>query len=174
LKLARSPYLYEGARAVTGRRFDEPAQKRTFDMKTLFTSTLLMISMAGTALSQSVQTDVGIVKMNEASLLVREMIGKPVYNFRGRPNTDAPMPLAGAQRFEKIATISDVMINADGTVEAIVMSVGGFWGLADREVTAAMDGLTVVTDVRGDRYFVIFTDDKTLDDARRFNKFDVE
>ena len=143
-------------------------------MKTLLTSTALMVSLAVPALAQSVQTAVGTVKMSEASLLVREMIGAPVYNFRGRPNTDVPMPLAGANRFERIATIKDVMINADGTVEAIVMSVGGFWGLADREVTAAMDGLSVVTDVRGDKYFVIYTYQDTLDDAPRFNKFDIE
>lgn len=143
-------------------------------MKTLLCSTALMIGLTGAGLAQSVQTEVGIVKMSEASLLVGDMIGEPVYNFRGRPNTDAPMPLDGAKRFEKIARIKDVMINTDGSVEAIIMSVGGFWGLADREVSAGIDGLTVVTDVRGDKYFVIFTNEETLDDARRFNKFDVE
>jgi len=143
-------------------------------MKILLSLTALMIALTGAAHAQSEQTEVGIVKMSEASLLVREMIGEPVYNFRGRPNTDAPMALDGAERFERIAHIKDVMINADGTVEAIVMSVGGFWGLADREVTAAMDGLTVVTDVRGDRYFVIYTYEDVLDDAPRFNKFDVK
>lgn len=143
-------------------------------MKPVFGAAVMMIALAGGATAQSVQTEVGIVKMSEASLLVRDMIGEPVYNFRGRPNTDAPMPLAGAKRFDKIATIKDVMINTDGTVEAIIMSVGGFWGLADREVSAGIDGLTVVTDVRGDKYFVIFTDEETLGSARRFNKFDIE
>jgi len=143
-------------------------------MKTLLASTALFITLAGACVAQSTQTEVGVVKMSEASLLVRDMIGEPVYNFRGRPNTDAPMPLAGANRFEKIARIKDVMISADGTVEAIVMSVGGFWGLADREVTAAMDGLSVVTDVRGDKYFVIYTYEDELGDAPRFNKFDIE
>lgn len=143
-------------------------------MKTLLTSAALIFAFAAAAPAQVAQTEVGIVKMSEASLLVRDMIGEPVYNFRGRPNTDTPMQLSGAKRFERVASIKDVMINSDGTVEAIVMSVGGFWGLADREVTAGMDGLSVVTDVRGDKYFVIYTYEETLDDARRFNKFDVE
>jgi hypothetical protein len=143
-------------------------------MKMLLTASVVLIGMGGASVAQTQQTVVGQTKMSEASLLVRDIIGEPVYNFRGRPNTDAPMPLAGAERFERVATIKDVIINADGTVEAIVMSVGGFWGLADREVTAAMDGLTVVTDVRGDKYFVIYTYDEVLGDAPRFNKFDVE
>lgn len=143
-------------------------------MKTVFCATALMIACAGGGMAQSVQTEVGTVKMSETSLLVRDMIGQPIYNFRGRPNTDAPMPLDGAKRFEKIATVKDVMLNIDGTVEALIMSVGGFWGLADREVSAGIEGLTVVTDVRGDRYFVIFTDDDTLSAAPRFNKFDIE
>jgi hypothetical protein len=143
-------------------------------MKILLTSTAVCIALAATAGAQTQQTEVGTVKMSEASLLVRDMIGEPIYNFRGRPNTDSPMPLEGANRFDRIARIKDVMINADGTVEAIVMSVGGFWGLADREVTAGMDGITVVTDVRGDKYFVIYTYEDELNDAPRFNKFDVE
>lgn len=143
-------------------------------MKTLLTSTALIIGLAGASLAQSQETEVGVVKMSEASLLVREMLGEPVYNFRGRPNTDDLMPLSGLERFEKVARIKDVMINADGTVEALVLSVGGFWGLADREVSAAMDGVSVVTDVRGDKYFVIYAYEETLDDARRFNKSDIE
>ncbi len=143
-------------------------------MKTLLAAAGLTLLMASGASAQTQETAVGVTKMSEASLLVRDMIGAPVYNFRGRPNTEERMPLSGAERFEKIAHIKDVMINIDGTVEAIVMSVGGFWGLADKEVTAAMDGLSVVTDVRGDRYFVIYTYEETLDDARRFNKFDIE
>jgi|GEM_PF-2891025 hypothetical protein len=143
-------------------------------MKILLSATAVMIALAGAAGAQSQQTEVGRIKMSEASFLVRDLIGEPIYNFRGRPNTDAPMPLDGANRFERVASIKDVMINTDGTVEAIVMSVGGFWGLADREVTAAMDGITVVTDVRGDKYFVIYTYDEALDSAPRFNKFDID
>lgn len=143
-------------------------------MRTVFCATALMIAFAGGGMAQSVQTEVGTVKMSETSLLVRDLIGQPIYNFRGRPNTDAPMPLDGAKRFKKIATVKDVMLNIDGTVEALIMSMGGFWGLADREVSAGIEGLTVVTDVRGDRYFVIFTDDETLRTAPRFNKFDIE
>jgi hypothetical protein len=143
-------------------------------MKTLLTSTALMIALSGAALAQSEQSPVGVTKMNEGSLLVGDMIGEPILSFRGRPNTDSPMPLSRLNRFEKVAHITDVMINADGTVEALVMSVGGFWGLADREVTVAMDGVTVVTDVRGDKHFVIYTYEDTLADAPRFDQFDIE
>lgn len=142
-------------------------------MTRLLTTTALLFAFAGPGLAQSVQTEVGTSKMGEDSILIGDMIGAPVYNFRGKPVNDRPMPLDGAKRFEEIATVKDVIISASGEVEAVVMSVGGFWGLADREVTAAMDGLTVVTDVRGDRYFVIFTDEETLDNAPRFNKFDI-
>ncbi|WP_298860392.1 PRC-barrel domain-containing protein [uncultured Sulfitobacter sp.] len=143
-------------------------------MKTLLITTSLILGLAGASFAQSQETEVGIVKMSESSLLVRDMIGEPVYNFRGRPNTEDRMPLSGLERFERVASIKDVMINTDGTVEALVLSVGGFWGLADREVTAAIDGVSVVTDVRGDKYFVIYAYEETLDNARRFNKFDLE
>jgi hypothetical protein len=143
-------------------------------MKTLLASTVMIIALAGAGAAQVEQTSVGTVKMSQASLLVGDMIGEPVYNFRGRPNTDAPMPLDGLNRFERIARIKDVIINADGMVEGLVLSVGGFWGLADREVSADIEGLSVVTDVRGDKHFVIYTYDDALRRAPRFNKFDIE
>ena len=96
-------------------------------MKTLLTSTALIIGLAGASLAESQETEVGVVKMSEANLLVREMLGEPVYNFRGRHNTDDLMPLSGLERFEKVARIKDVMINTDGTVEALVLSVGVCW-----------------------------------------------
>lgn len=143
-------------------------------MKTLLISTALILGLAGESLAQSQETEVGVVKMSEASLLVGDMIGEHVHNFRGRPNTENSLPLSGLERLERVARIKDVMINTDGTVEALVLSVGGFWGLADREVTAAMEGVSVVTDVRGDKYFVIYAYEESLDVARRFNKFEIE
>lgn len=139
-------------------------------MKRPFVIAALYIFLAGGAAAQSTQTEVGRVEMSEASVLVGDLIGEPVYNFRGRPVADRPMPVSGAKRFKKIATIKDVMINTDGTVEAIVMDVSGFLGLGSRDVTAAMDGITVVTDVRGEKYFVVYTYEDTLNEAPEFNK----
>ena len=47
-------------------------------MKTLLASIALVISNAGTASAQSMQTPVGVVKKSETSLLVSEMIGEPI------------------------------------------------------------------------------------------------
>ena len=54
-------------------------------MKTLLISTALILGLAGASLAQSQETEVGVVKMSEASLLVGDMIGEHVYNFRGGP-----------------------------------------------------------------------------------------
>jgi hypothetical protein len=37
-----------------------------------------------------------------------------------------------------------------------------------------MEGVTVVTDVRGDKHFVIYAYEDELGDAPRFDKFDIE
>lgn len=143
-------------------------------MKMLLAASAVTLCLGGAATAQVAQTDVGTIKMRESSLLVGDMIGAPVYNFRGRPNTEERMPLDGLNRFERIARIKDVIIDSDGTVEGLVLSVGGFWGLADREVTADIEGLSVVTDVRGDKHFVIYTYEEELGQAPRFNKFDID
>ena len=51
---------------------------------------------------------------------------------------------------ETIGNISDMIINLDGTVEGVVIGVGGFLGLGEKAVAIEMSSLTVTTDENGD------------------------
>jgi PRC-barrel domain len=45
---------------------------------------------------------------------------------------------------EKIGTISDLIVDSSGKVQAVVIGVGGFLGLGERDVAVPMDQLQVV------------------------------
>jgi sporulation protein YlmC with PRC-barrel domain len=49
---------------------------------------------------------------------------------------------------EKIGTISDLIVDSSGKVQAVVIGVGGFLGLGERNVAVPMDQIQLVGDPR--------------------------
>lgn len=87
--------------------------------------------------------------------LASNIIGKAVYNGTG---DDA----------ENIGSVSDLVISPDGSVEAIVVGVGGFLGLGQKMVALQYD-LVEWTERDNDRYLVVET---TADALRALQDFD--
>lgn len=58
---------------------------------------------------------------------------------------------------ELIGSISDVVLNPDGTVDAVIVDVGGFLGLGAKPVAVGSDNLTISEDIAGQRYLFIST-----------------
>ncbi len=53
---------------------------------------------------------------------------------------------------ENIGEIGDVIISQDGKVDAIIVDVGGFLGVGEKEVAIGMDNLAFMTDGNGSLY----------------------
>ncbi len=64
---------------------------------------------------------------------------------------------------ELIGSISDVVLNPDGTVDAVIVDVGGFLGLGAKPVAVGSDNLTISEDVAGQRYLFISTTREQLE-----------
>lgn len=71
-----------------------------------------------------------IMLQSENSVLAKNLIGSRVYSA-----TD-----------ETIGDINDLIINLDGTIEGVVIGVGGFLGIGEKNVAVEMAALTVKTD----------------------------
>lgn len=57
-----------------------------------------------------------------------------------------------------IGEIGDVLMSQDGKVDAIVLDVGGFLGVGEKEVAVGMDNLSFMTDKDGNKYlYTTFT-----------------
>ncbi|MFC7368227.1 MULTISPECIES: PRC-barrel domain-containing protein [Vreelandella] len=55
---------------------------------------------------------------------------------------------------EDIGTINDLVIDEDGQIHAVVISVGGFLGMGEKDVAVAWDSLELVKDDDGDDYVI--------------------
>ena len=61
----------------------------------------------------------------------------------------------------KVGEIGDVVLSGDGNVDAVVIDVGGFLGIGEKEVAVGMDNLAFMADKDGKKYlYTDFTKDQ--------------
>lgn len=71
-----------------------------------------------------------IILQSEDTILADDLIGSRVYSDVG----------------ETVGDINDLIIHLDGSVEGLVIGVGGFLGLGEKDVAVEMDSLSLSTD----------------------------
>lgn len=71
-----------------------------------------------------------IVMQGDGTVLASDLIGSSVYSTAD----------------ESIGEINDMILNLDGTIEGVVIGVGGFLGLGEKRVAIEMGQLTLMTD----------------------------
>lgn len=70
---------------------------------------------------------------------------------------------------ENIGEIGDVVLQGD-KVDAVIIDVGGFLGVGEKEVAVGMDNLTFMTDEDGDRYLYTTFTKEQLDAAPAYDE----
>lgn len=91
--------------------------------------------------------------------LVSNMIGKPVMTGE----TD---------QAEEIGDINDVIVARDGNVRAVIVGVGGFLGLGEKDVAVDMDRLSFVTGTDGQFSITSDVSREELEQASSFERPD--
>jgi len=93
-----------------------------------------------------------IVMQDENSILAGDLMGATIYNAAG----------------ETVGEINDAIITLDGTVEGVVIGVGGFLGIGEKSVAVEMAKISVQTDEQGDPQLVLDTTRDALEAAPEF------
>jgi len=86
-------------------------------------------------------------------LLASELLGADLY-VSPTPVTVARVDELPAD-WEKVASIGDLVIDADGRLRGVLVDIGGFLGIGARRVMVAMAALTVVERAGVDGVFVV-------------------
>lgn len=109
-------------------------------MRTLLTTTALAALFSMGAVAQEANTaDVNLLEQGyqvvDSDGLASRLMGFPVYNSSG---DDA----------EQLGEINDIVIGEDGNVSAVILGVGGFLGIGEKNVAVSYDELqwTVASD----------------------------
>ena len=64
----------------------------------------------------------------------------------------------------KIGDVNDILLDANGRVSAVIVGVGGFLGVGEKDVAVPFNALKVA-EKNGDRYLVMNTTKETLQSA---------
>jgi sporulation protein YlmC with PRC-barrel domain len=71
---------------------------------------------------------------------------------------------------ENIGEIGDVVLSTDGKVDSVIIDVGGFLGIGEKEVAVGMDNLAFMTDKDSNRYLYTSFTKEQLDAAAAYDK----
>ncbi|MBF59265.1 PRC-barrel domain-containing protein [Halomonas sp. FeN2] len=72
---------------------------------------------------------------------------------------------------EDIGTITDLVIGEDGQINAVVVGVGGFLGMGEKNVAIEWDSLELTKDEDGDDYVItVNASEDALEAAEEYNR----
>jgi hypothetical protein len=135
-------------------------------VKTLLLTTALAAACALPALAQDAMSTPFQTEATGPSLSASDVIGARIYVSEAALDADA---YNGVQEgWNDVGEVNDIILGRDGTVDAVLVDIGGFLGMGERQVAVDMAALKVVqddaTDV-DDWFLVLQTDRATLEAA---------
>ncbi|WP_442582254.1 PRC-barrel domain-containing protein [Mesorhizobium sp. ASY16-5R] len=95
-----------------------------------------------------------LTEMPAGDIRAEELVGTTVYGAN-----DA-----------NLGEIGDVVLTQDGKVDAVIIDVGGFLGIGEKEVAVGMDKLAFMTDKDGKKYLYTTFTKEQLDAAAAYDK----
>jgi sporulation protein YlmC with PRC-barrel domain len=134
-------------------------------IRTLLTTTALTALLTGGAMAQAATAtpDPGTLSytVTDSDNLATEIIGKQVY-------------ASTAADAEHIGDINNLVVAEDGSIQAVVIGVGGFLGIGEKNVAVPMDQLTFATAADNTERYVLETTKEALNAAPAFEWADDE
>jgi len=150
-------------------------------MKLLLSTTAVALMLSTPAFATDAVPPLATYEADQASAMqeirASELLGMRVYSVE-RDFDKFTDDYAAAPDEEKdwndIGEVNDVILSFDGDVEAVVLGVGGFIGIGEKDVAVPMDQLKVVReqDDRNDFFLVVNASKQTLTDARPYERPD--
>jgi len=136
-------------------------------MKNFLASTALALVLAsGTAYAANNQ-GIGSYQAQQGDLGASEFIGHRVYSTQQDVSSN-DMVKAGAEKdWDDIGEINEVILGQDGNVKAVVLGVGGFLGIGEKNVAVPMSDVKMVRNGDGanDYYLVVNATKEALNAA---------
>ncbi len=114
-------------------------------MKKLMLSTAILAALSTGALAQDAATSpLFRAEADPMALRASEFIGMRIYASETAIDVDE---YAGVQQdWQDIGEINDVILSRDGTIDSVLVDIGGFLGMGERQVAVGLDAIRFVSD----------------------------
>ncbi|WP_137157587.1 PRC-barrel domain-containing protein [Rhizobium sp. FKL33] len=149
-------------------------------MKSFLATTAIVLVMGGSAFAQSsdqstttpaatagAASQFSAYQAGPSDIRASEFIGQRVYATEQAMATDQAVQPGAERDWDDIGEINEVLLDRQGDVKAVVLGVGGFLGIGEKNVAVAMDQVKFVKNGDGaDDYFLVINANKqALNDA---------
>ena len=143
-------------------------------MKLLLTSAATALVMGTTAYAESHSMGMGAYEVTADDFYASNLMGMRLYSSEQELGSNGDMINFAEQEWDDIGEINDLVISEDGAVQAVIVGVGGFLGIGEKDVAVTMDQIRTYDDENGERFLVINSSQEALEAAPAFERASVE
>jgi len=135
-------------------------------MKRILASSALALMMSTTGAFADAHDEIFMTQPGDMQILGSEFIGARVYVSETEFD-DTYEYMEGAEKeWDDVGEINNIILSRNGAVKGVVIGVGGFLGIGEKDVAVSMDQIRFIAD--GDNandYFLVFTSSKAALEA---------
>ncbi|MEH6726042.1 MAG: PRC-barrel domain-containing protein [Hyphomicrobiales bacterium] len=145
-------------------------------MKRIIATTAMTLMLSTSAFAAAHTTALSPYSVEQqGDIYASEFIGMRVYaaendfdSFDAETSVDA----GAEQEWDDIGEINDVILGRDGTVKAVIIGVGGFIGIGEKDVAVQMSSIKMVNekDDADDFFLVVNTNKESLTDLDAYSR----
>ncbi|MBD3664003.1 PRC-barrel domain-containing protein [Sulfitobacter aestuariivivens] len=141
-------------------------------MKRFLSTTAVVLAMSGAAYAEMDNKGFGDIKVEQSDFFASDLIGMRIYNSETEFDADARVADGAEQEWDDIGEINDIILSQNGDVRAVILGVGGFLGMGERDVSVSMDSIKVLREEgdSDDRFLVVNTSKEMLEKAPAFER----
>ncbi len=139
-------------------------------MKRLLTTAATALVMGTGAYAESHSMETGAYEVSPDDFYATNLIGMRLYSSEQELGENGDMINFAEQEWDDIGEINDFIVTEDGSVQAVIVGVGGFLGIGEKDVAVTMDQIRTYDDENGDRFLVINSSQEALEAAPAFER----
>ncbi|MFD2740359.1 PRC-barrel domain-containing protein [Sulfitobacter aestuarii] len=141
-------------------------------MKRFLSTTAVLLTMTGAAYAETHTEGFGSVQVQQDDFFASDLIGMRIYNSEAEVDAEARIADGAEQEWDDIGEINDIIITPEGDVSAVILGIGGFLGMGERDVSISMDKIKILRE-EGDsneRFLVVNTSKEMLEQSPEFER----
>lgn len=144
-------------------------------MKKIIVATAISLMVGTSALAGSHMSTAGYVETQARDdVLASKFIGARIYATEKEIEPNSSAEKGAESEWDDIGEVNDVLLAKDGSIKAVILGVGGFIGIGEKDVAVPMTLIKKVfeegADDKDDYFLVINANKQLLTDAPEFKR----
>ena len=141
-------------------------------MKRFLSTTAVLLTLSGTAYAEGHGTGFGGAQVASSDFIASDLIGMRIYNSETEISDTTALPSGSKTEWDDLGEVNDLLISENGKMKAVILGIGGFLGVGERDVAVSMDSIKVVREegAGGDRFLVVTASQEILENAPEFEQ----